>query len=119
VAARNLVFTWCIDRTFLLGVIPVLFMAYGDGITGIIRNLKYNFPDSFLHSFDSFLTTLYTYFSRVALKPALKACIFKSFIPYMLKFHIYLREYIKKYFISGDEIYKVLKGEFAEFQLLD
>jgi len=35
-------FTWYIDRTFWLGVIPVLFMAYGDGITGIIRNLKYN-----------------------------------------------------------------------------
>jgi len=35
-------FTWYIDRSFWLGVIPVLFMAYGDGITGIIRNLKYN-----------------------------------------------------------------------------
>jgi len=35
-------FTWYIDRTFWLGVIPVLFMAYGDGITGIIRNLEYN-----------------------------------------------------------------------------
>jgi phytol kinase len=35
-------FTWFIDRSFWLGVIPVLFMAYGDGITGIIRNLKYN-----------------------------------------------------------------------------
>lgn len=34
--------TWYIDKTFWLGVIPVLFMAYGDGITGIIRNLKYN-----------------------------------------------------------------------------
>lgn len=34
--------TWYIDRTFWLGVVPVLFMAYGDGITGIIRNLKYN-----------------------------------------------------------------------------
>jgi hypothetical protein len=31
-----------IDRTFWLGAIPVLFMAYGNGITGIIRNLKYN-----------------------------------------------------------------------------
>lgn len=35
-------FTWYIDRTFWLGVVSVLFMAYGDGITGIIRNLKYN-----------------------------------------------------------------------------
>lgn len=35
-------FTWYIDRSFWLGVIPVLFMAFGDGITGIIRNLKYN-----------------------------------------------------------------------------
>ncbi|WP_410509524.1 dolichol kinase [Methanosarcina hadiensis] len=35
-------FTWYIDKSFWLGVIPVLFMAYGDGITGIIRNLKYN-----------------------------------------------------------------------------
>lgn len=34
--------TWYIDKTFWLGVVPVLFMAYGDGITGIIRNLKYN-----------------------------------------------------------------------------
>jgi len=34
--------TWYIDKTFWIGVIPVLFMAYGDGITGIIRNLKYN-----------------------------------------------------------------------------
>jgi dolichol kinase len=35
-------FTWYIDRSFWLGVVPVLFMAYGDGITGVIRNLKYN-----------------------------------------------------------------------------
>ncbi len=35
-------FSWFIDRSFWLGVIPVLFMAYGDGITGVIRNLKYN-----------------------------------------------------------------------------
>lgn len=34
--------TWYIDKSFWLGVIPVLFMAFGDGITGIIRNLKYN-----------------------------------------------------------------------------
>jgi dolichol kinase len=34
--------TWYIDKTFWLGVIPVLFMSWGDGITGIIRNLMYN-----------------------------------------------------------------------------
>jgi len=32
---------WYFDRTFWLGVIPVLFMSFGDGITGIIRNMKY------------------------------------------------------------------------------
>ncbi len=37
-----ILFTWYIDSSFWLGVVPVLFMAYGDGITGIIRNLKYN-----------------------------------------------------------------------------
>ncbi len=37
-----ILFTWYIDRSFWLGVVPVLFMAYGDGITGVIRNLKYN-----------------------------------------------------------------------------
>lgn len=32
---------WYFDRTFWLGVIPVLFMSFGDGITGIIRNIIY------------------------------------------------------------------------------
>jgi len=32
---------WFIDRTFWLGVIPALFMSFGDGVTGIVRNLKY------------------------------------------------------------------------------
>jgi len=32
---------WFFDRTFWLGVIPILFMSFGDGITGIIRNIKY------------------------------------------------------------------------------
>lgn len=32
---------WFFDRTFWLGVIPVLFMSFGDGITGIIRNIMY------------------------------------------------------------------------------
>ncbi|MEM0171399.1 MAG: dolichol kinase [Thermoproteota archaeon] len=34
--------TWYIDKTFWLGVIPILFMSWGDGITGVIRNLIYN-----------------------------------------------------------------------------
>lgn len=32
---------WFIDKSFWLGVIPALFMAFGDGITGIVRNFKY------------------------------------------------------------------------------
>lgn len=32
---------WFFDKTFWLGVIPALFMSFGDGITGIIRNIKY------------------------------------------------------------------------------
>ena len=32
---------WFFDKTFWLGVIPVLFMSFGDGITGIIRNIRY------------------------------------------------------------------------------
>ncbi|MEM0097003.1 MAG: hypothetical protein QXH39_05225 [Conexivisphaerales archaeon] len=34
-------FTWFIDNTFWLAVIPILFMAWGDGVTGIVRNFKY------------------------------------------------------------------------------
>jgi len=32
---------WYFDRTFWLGVIPALFMSFGDGVSGIVRNLKY------------------------------------------------------------------------------
>ncbi len=32
---------WFFDKSFWLGVIPALFMSFGDGITGIVRNLKY------------------------------------------------------------------------------
>jgi hypothetical protein len=32
---------WFFDKTFWLGTIPALFMAFGDGVTGIVRNLKY------------------------------------------------------------------------------
>ena len=32
---------WFFDKTFWLGVIPALFMSFGDGISGIVRNLKY------------------------------------------------------------------------------
>ncbi len=31
--------TWFFDRTFLLAVVPTLFMAWGDGVTGVVRNL--------------------------------------------------------------------------------
>jgi len=31
--------TWIFDRTFLLAVVPTLFMAWGDGVTGVVRNL--------------------------------------------------------------------------------
>jgi phytol kinase len=31
--------TWFFDRTFLLAVLPTLFMAWGDGVTGVVRNL--------------------------------------------------------------------------------
>lgn len=34
-------FLWFIDNTFWLAVIPILFMAWGDGVTGIVRNFKY------------------------------------------------------------------------------
>ena len=32
---------WFFDKTFWLGVIPALFMSFGDGVSGIVRNLKY------------------------------------------------------------------------------
>ena len=33
--------TWFFDSTFLLAVVPTLFMAWGDGVTGVVRNLMY------------------------------------------------------------------------------
>jgi phytol kinase len=33
--------TWFVDKTFLLAVVPTLFMAWGDGVTGVVRNLMY------------------------------------------------------------------------------
>lgn len=33
--------TWFLDKTFLLAVVPTLFMAWGDGVTGVVRNLLY------------------------------------------------------------------------------
>jgi len=33
--------TWFLDKTFLLAVVPTLFMAWGDGVTGVVRNLRY------------------------------------------------------------------------------
>ncbi len=35
-----ILFGWLID--VWLGVVPILFMAWGDGITGIVRNFKYS-----------------------------------------------------------------------------
>jgi len=32
---------WFFDKTFWLGVIPALFLSFGDGVTGVVRNLKY------------------------------------------------------------------------------
>jgi len=32
---------WFFDKTFCLGVIPALFISFGDGVTGIVRNLRY------------------------------------------------------------------------------
>lgn len=32
---------WFFDKSFWLGTIPALFLSFGDGITGIVRNLKY------------------------------------------------------------------------------
>jgi dolichol kinase len=32
---------WFFDKSFWLGAIPALFLSFGDGITGIVRNLKY------------------------------------------------------------------------------
>jgi len=33
--------TWLVDHTFLLAVVPTLFMAWGDGVTGVVRNFMY------------------------------------------------------------------------------
>jgi len=33
--------TWFVDKSFLLAVVPTLFMAWGDGVTGVVRNLLY------------------------------------------------------------------------------
>lgn len=32
---------WITTKSMWIGIIPVLFMALGDGVTGIVRNLKY------------------------------------------------------------------------------
>ena len=32
---------WLIDKSFWLGIIPCLFISFGDGITGIVRNFRY------------------------------------------------------------------------------
>ncbi len=35
-------FSWLIFHNWWYGVIPIVFMAFGDGITGIVRNMLYN-----------------------------------------------------------------------------
>ena len=35
------VLSWLIDNTFWLGILPLAFMSFGDGITGIVRNFVY------------------------------------------------------------------------------
>jgi len=32
---------WFFDKSFWLGVIPALFLSFGDGVTGIVRNIRY------------------------------------------------------------------------------
>ena len=32
---------WFFDKSFWLGALPTLFMSFGDGVSGIVRNLKY------------------------------------------------------------------------------
>ncbi|ADI31375.1 dolichol kinase [Staphylothermus hellenicus] len=35
-------FAWLIFHNWWYGVIPIVFMAFGDGVTGIVRNMLYN-----------------------------------------------------------------------------
>jgi len=37
----SILFGWFLDKSFWLGMLPALFISFGDGITGIVRNLKY------------------------------------------------------------------------------
>ena len=37
-----MILSWIIFRDWIYGVIPVSFMSFGDGVTGIVRNLLYN-----------------------------------------------------------------------------
>lgn len=34
-------FLWFLNKSFWLAIVPILFMAWGDGVTGIVRNLRY------------------------------------------------------------------------------
>ena len=34
-------FLWFLDKSFWLAIVPMLFMAWGDGVTGIVRNFRY------------------------------------------------------------------------------
>lgn len=37
----SILFGWFLDKSFWLGMLPALFISFGDGVTGIVRNLKY------------------------------------------------------------------------------
>ena len=37
----SILFGWMLTESFLLGMIPGLFISFGDGVTGVVRNLKY------------------------------------------------------------------------------
>lgn len=35
------ILSWFVDKTFWIGILPLVFMSFGDGITGIVRNFVY------------------------------------------------------------------------------
>ena len=34
-------FLWFLDKSYWLATVPILFMSWGDGVTGIVRNFRY------------------------------------------------------------------------------
>jgi len=37
----SFLFGWFLDKSFWLGAVPGLFISFGDGVTGIVRNFRY------------------------------------------------------------------------------